>query len=297
MQTQFKGFNLMGITIKRWTRLGLGTVMAVGVIGACGRAEGPATPHQGDLPQSSPEMTTADLPPLEEGSAAFAGGGEGGEGEGGVSVTAAATDAVVYNSALAIAEAHVIAARDAYIAGEHEAAGEMFAHPVSEVLFDLQPVLAAQGVDDFSDLLLDASLAALSGESGEEIAARTDKIVAALREASTKAPDDQSSSAFVAAGVCADQIERAADMYRIAATSDRYEPYLDGYGFYKAATAAFERSEAAIRSENPDAAAAIDAALHLLGTAYPSALRPATLDSDQSALTVAASNVVLATGQ
>ncbi|KCZ93437.1 putative lipoprotein [Hyphomonas johnsonii MHS-2] len=241
-------------------------------------------------------MPAEAMPSREAGNVAVAFSGEGGEGEGGVSVTAAATDAVVYNSALAIAEAHVVAARDAYIAGEHEAAGEMFAHPVSEVLFDLQPVLTAQGVDDFSDLLLDASAAALSGASVEEIAAHTDRIIAALRDASTKAPDDESSSAFVAAGVCADQIERAADMYRIAATSDHYEPYLDGYGFYKAARAAFERSEAAIRSENPDAGVSIEAALHLLAGAYPSALRPSALDADQSALTVAASNVVLSTG-
>jgi len=49
--------------------------------------------------------------------------------------------------------------------------------------------------------------------------------------------------------------------------------------------------------QNPDAATAIRGALTLLGQAYPSAKRPDTLDADVSALTVAASEVFLATGQ
>ena len=287
----------MDIKSKRWTRLGLGTAIAIGAISACSRADVPAPAREGALPKASPVMTNAVAPSIDEADLQMASSGEGGEGEGGVSVSAAATDAIVYNSALAIAEAHVIAARDAYIAGEQEAAAEMFAHPVSEVLFDLQPVLAAQGVDDFSDLLLEASTAALSDENVKDIVDRTDKIVAALIDASTKAPDDKLSRASVASGVCADQIERAADMYRIAADSNRYEPYLDGYGFYQAAKAAFERDEGAIRSENPDAAVAIETALRSLSSAYSSALQPATLDADQSALTVAASNAALAAGQ
>ncbi|WP_283616522.1 VCBS domain-containing protein, partial [Mycolicibacterium poriferae] len=35
---------------------------------------------------------------------------------------------------------------DALDAGERRAAGEMFAHPVSEILIDLEPVLVQQGV-------------------------------------------------------------------------------------------------------------------------------------------------------
>ena len=69
--------------------------------------------------------------------------GAGGEGEGGVAVADAFTSPVIYNSALAIAAAHVYAARDAHAAGQHEAAAEMFAHPVSEVLLDMEPVFEA----------------------------------------------------------------------------------------------------------------------------------------------------------
>ena len=55
--------------------------------------------------------------------------------------------------------------------------------------------------------------------------------------------------AMVAAGVAADQIERAAGMYGEAVEGKIYGPYLDGYGFYKSAKAAFDGSAAAITTE------------------------------------------------
>ena len=97
-------------------------------------------------------------------------------------------------------------------------------------------------------------------------------------------------------GVVADMIDRATKMYRLAMESEFYEPYLDGYGFYTAAKHQFEEAEVAIEAENPDAAEAIRGALTLLGEAYPTAARPDPLDADVSALTVAASEVFLATG-
>jgi hypothetical protein len=220
-----------------------------------------------------------------------------GEGEGGVAIEAALTDPVVYNIALAVAEAHVLAARDAYRDGETQAAGEMFAHPVSEVLFDMEPVFEARGVTDFTDQFLEASAAVFAGESVEDINARTASIVATLRAVSGKAPDDGSTPAAITTGVVADMIDRATKMYRLATESEYYEPYLDGYGFYTAAKNQFEATEAAIRAENPDAAEAIRGALSLLGEAYPAAARPDPLDADVSALTVAASEVFLTTGE
>ena len=211
-------------------------------------------------------------------------------------IEAALTDPVVYNIALTVAEAHVLAARDAYRDGETQAAGEMFAHPVSEVLFDMEPVFEARGVADFTDQFLDASAAVFAGESVEEINARTAKIVATLRKASEKAPDDGSSPAAITTGVVADMIDRSTKMYRLSTESDFYEPYLDGYGFYTAAKDQFDSEEEAIAVENPDAAEAIRGALSLLGEAYPTAARPDTLDADVSALTVAASEVFLTVG-
>ncbi len=284
---------------RQWTSLGLGTLASAAVLGACGAPSGEAdnastaetAPVIAETPvaaQNSPAIGG-------EGEAGGEGEGEGGEGEGGVSISAANADPVVYNSALAITEAHIIAARDAYALGQTDAAGEMFAHPVSEVLFDMQPIFEARGVEDFSDLLTDASAAVFAGVSEEEINTRADEIVAVLRAAAMKAPNDGSTPAQIAAGVAADQIERAADMYRVAAESDAYEPYLDGYGFYKAAVAAFEGSASEIDTDNEPAAIAIRAALSELQAAYPTATRPETLDADQSALTAAASEVVLAT--
>jgi hypothetical protein len=219
-----------------------------------------------------------------------------GEGEGGVAIEAALTDPVVYNIALTVAEAHVLAARDAYRDGEAQAAGEMFAHPVSEVLFDMEPVFEARGVSDFTDQFLEASAAVFAGASVEDINARTATIIATLRTVAGNAPDDGSSPASITTGVVADMIDRATKMYRLAMESEFYEPYLDGYGFYTAAKDQFEEAEVAIEAENPDAAEAIRGALTLLGKAYPTAARPDTLDADVSALTVAASEVFLATG-
>ncbi len=284
----------MDIKIKRWTHLGLGAaLMTTTALAGCGE------PAAKDLPTAS-EQPAADTPTeadveakLEEVNAAASSG----EGEGGVAIEAALTDPVVYNIALAVAEAHVLAARDAYRDGEKQAAGEMFAHPVSEVLFDMEPVFEARGVSDFTDQFLEASAAVFAGESVEEINARTATIIATLRTVAGNAPDNGASPASVTTGVVADMIDRATKMYRLAMESDFYEPYLDGYGFYTAAKDQFEASADAITAENPDAAEAIRGALTLLGEAYPTAARPDSLDADVSALTVAASEVFLTVGE
>ncbi|MEM6651595.1 MAG: hypothetical protein AAF582_03280 [Pseudomonadota bacterium] len=277
----------MTTSFKRWTQLGLGAALASGTLVACGSPEAPAGDTETEV--------TAETPPAPAAVAGEGEGeGEGGEGEGGVAIARAATDPVVFLSALAITEAHIIAARDAHALGENDAAAEMFAHPVSEVLFDIQPVFEQLGVTDFSDLLTETSAAIFAGETTEEIGVRADAIIAALRTAAEKAPATDMSDASVAAGVAVDQIERAADMYRIALDSDAYEPYLDGYGFYKAGEAVFLESADAIAAEDTTAAAAITEAIATLAEAYPSAVRPDSLDADLATITVAASNAVLA---
>lgn len=282
----------MTIIFKHWTRLGLGAALSGVALSACTPDE-PAPAAETTAPAESPMIE-----PLQDEidtESRMGGFGEGGEGEGGVAISEAATNPVIFRSALAIAGAHVIAARDAFAEGQPEAAAEMFAHPVSEVLLDMEPVLRAQGVESFDQLLLDASGAVFEGESEAEIAARTDEILAALSAAASKAPQDGSSAAEIAMGVIADQVERASDMYRVALETAEYEPYLDGYGFYRAGEAIFAREDAAIEATSPTAAAAIRSALAALAEAYPSAAPQDELGADPAALAVAASNVVLET--
>lgn len=273
----------MATILKRWSQLGLGVALAGGTLAACGNPE-VAT----EAPESEVVIPTA---PIEAGESAAT---EAGEGEGGVVITDALTDPVVFLSILAITEAHIIAARDAHALGEHEAAAEMFAHPVSEVLFDSQSVFEQLGVEDFSDLLTGTSAAIFAGETPDQINARAEDIIAALRAAAEQAPMTDASDARVAAGVAVDQIERAADMYRIALESDAYEPYLDGYGFFKAGEAVFLESADAIAAEDQAAATALLNAIAKLEEAYPSAVRPDLLDADLATLTVAASTAVIA---
>lgn len=297
----------MSMKHKRWTHIGLSAAM-VGTAFLAGCGEGGESGEAGEggehaVTESAElggegEGTSTALggegEGEGEGSSSPAGLSEGGEGEGGVAIDAAASDPVVFVSALAITEAHIVAARDAAAEGETDAAAEMFAHPVSEVLFDMEDILVAQGVTLFDDKLIAASQAVLAGESNDEIAARTDEIIAALRAAATHAPDNGTSAAMVNAGVAADQIKRAAHMYTVAGESDEYEPYLDGYGFVKAAEAHFALSKSDIEAANADAASAIQSALVELSAAYPTATRPAELPGDASKLTAASSNIALA---
>lgn len=273
----------MSSALKRWTGLGLSAALVSGTLAACGNAAPVADETETAL--------SAPVPPIETPEPAAA---EAGEGEGGVIFAQATTDPVIFLSILAITEAHIIAARDAHALGETDAAAEMFAHPVSEVLFESQSVFEQLGVRDFSDLLTETSAAILAGETPQQINVRADAIIRELRAAAEKAPSSDASTARIAAGVAVDQIERAADMYRIALEVDAYEPYLDGYGFFKAGEAVFLESAEAIAEEDQDAAAAIKDAIAKLEDAYPSAIRPDGLDADLATVTVAASNAVLA---
>ena len=164
---------------------------------------------------------------------------------------------------------------------------------VSEVLFDMEPVLEARGVTLFDGLLTDASMAASAGETPSQISARTDAIIAALRAAALKAPDNGTAPAEVKMHVIADMIERAVAMYRSAAASGVYEPYLDGYGFHKVAETQFAAAKDEIAASNPEAAASIGNAIAALAEAYPSAGPQDALMADISQLTVLASDVTL----
>jgi hypothetical protein len=288
---------MMKSKMKRVTSLGLGLVMTGGLLAACDAPESDAPESDGESSEIFAEAPAAPAPAAASGEAGEGGegeGGEGGEGEGGVATADASTDPVVFNAALAITAAHVFAARDAHAAGETDAAAEMFAHPVSEVLLDMGSVFAERGVEPFSQLLMDASDAVFAGESAEQITARSDAILAAIAEAADKAPDDGSTQAEIAAGVAVDQIDRASDMYRIAQDTGQYGPYLDGYGFMKAGELAFAHQAEAIEAAHPEVAARIRVALEVLNRAYPSAQMPETLEVDRAELAAASTQAALA---
>lgn len=292
----------MATVYKSWAALGLSTTM-LGSLGlaACGNeAAAPAS----ETAAPAPAETEAESQTAEQASPAPSNvissdgesGGEGGEGEGGeggVNIAAAAEDPAVYLSALALVEAHIRAGIDALDAGEREAAGEMFAHPVSEILFDLQPVLEQQGVEPFEQKLIEASHAAFGDETSEELRARADDIIATIRAAGEAAPDSEESMTIVKVRVVADEIDRAISQYSSAHGNDAYEPYLDGYGFYKTAEAMLNDNADAIETEAPALAAQMGSIIEALGEAYPTATRPETLDADASALAIMNSGLQL----
>lgn len=287
----------MNSTLKLWTQLGLGTALAGGLLAACGGEAG----GEGASGEAGAATSAATAGEGEGGSGEGEGGGAaaapaGGEGEGGVATADAAKDPVAYGIALAVAEAHVVAARDAYAAGKKEAAGEMFAHPVSEVLLDMDPAFTALGVKDMKPLFTAASDAALAGKPAAEVNKAYDAIIAALRAAASKAPKSDAGAAKVSALVIADMIERAATMYRQLPKNAEYEPYLDGYGFSRVAMSAFAASGAGIKADNPALYASITEALALLKQAYPGAARPAKLPAEPGALSGASAKVMLAAG-
>ena len=287
----------MRSTLKVWTGLGVATALVgAGLAGCAGEngegGEGGEAGAEASLAGEAGEGEAGETG-AGEGGEGEGGEGEGGEGEGGVTAAEAASDPVVYGAALAIVEAHAIAARDAYLAGKTDAAAEMFGHPVSEVLADMGPAFDQLGVEDFTSTLNDASSAALKPDNAEAVEAAYQAILTELQGASAKAPAGDASAGAVAAGIISDQIDRATTMYGEAAGTDLYEPYLDGYGFYKAAASAFARSGAAIETYNSGLHGDIKAALALLETAYPGAERPAALEAEQGPLLGAASKVKL----
>ena len=96
----------MTIRLKLWTGLGLGVALASGGLAACA----PSGPSDPSPSRSQPVAETDSSPELADLAEVVMGEGEGGEGEGGVNFAAAASDPVVYGSALAIAGAHALAA-------------------------------------------------------------------------------------------------------------------------------------------------------------------------------------------
>jgi len=272
----------MKTTIKRWSSLGLGLAITSGTLAAC---------EPNSVEETQPTVQPETIKPIAQDDLSQL--SQGGEGEGGVDISAALTDPIVFNTSLAITEAHIIAARDAYKLGKNDAAAEMFAHPVSEVLADMADVFASRKVDDFSELLIEASTSVLNDEGEDAVNAKADAIIERLRNAATKAPKNGTSPIDITIGVIIDQLERAADMYKVAKEFGEYGPYLDGYGFYKTGANAYQSTAEQLATQNTAVAISIEETLHLLRDAYPDAAMPETLDVEPAILISSVSNIQL----
>ena len=276
----------MATSYKSWAVLGLSTTLLGGIgLAACGNDQGSVSPErEASQPAEATPSSAGLADEIDVTSTPVR--AEGGEGEGGVNIAQAGEDPAVYLSALAVVEAHIRAGIDALDAGERKAAAEMFAHPVSEILFDLEPVLRQQGVAPFEQKLIDASHGVFGGESDDALRARASDIIATIRQAGEFAPKGQADDVTIKARVIADEIDRAIAQYMSARNSDAYEPYLDGYGFYKTAESLMIDNAEAIAADAPAFHQQAETVLSALSEAYPSARRPAALGADASHLAV-----------
>lgn len=206
-----------------------------------------------------------------EGEGEGAGGDSGGEF--GIDPEAAASDPVIYLSALEVMRAHYLAGMAAIEAGERAAGAEMFAHPISEIYIDLEPVLAERGVEPFMATLNEAAAAPYQGASTEEIQARIDDVLAAIDRAEAAAPAAED-EARVNALVLADLIERSALQYEFAVRDGSPEAYLDGFGFTATAQSWADEHMGEIEGEYGEFAETARTALSRLGEAFPAPTRP-----------------------
>ncbi len=202
-------------------------------------------------------------------------GGEGGEGgEGGVSAERAATDPVAFLLALDVVAAHYLAGRRAYEAGRTTAAAELFAHPISEIYVELEPVFDTLGVPPFREAMERASALALDRAPQPRVAAAVDRVLTALRAAEARAPAG-GPTLPVRARVVGEMVDRAALQHATALQSRELEPYLDGLGLYLAAQARANAVAPALEAAGRRAEAeAMRTAVRALAPAYPGVTRP-----------------------
>ena len=289
---------------KLWTSLS-----AIALTAATGvAASSLATPHHATASQAMPNQAKRGAVQLQapwlqfaDSGVASGEGGEGGQGgeggEGGFDPTAAASDPTVFLSALDVIRAHYLAGL-AVVGENREAAGELFAHPISEVYVNLEPVFLTLGVAPFEDKMAATVDLAYSDADGDTVAAAARQVLTALDAAETKAPASVRSRLGVEADVLAEMIDRAALQYRYATESaEPGEAWLDGYGFYKTAQNRGAALLPQIENASAEAGEKVRAALDLLAEAYPSATPPADRPVTSGQLLAASSNVKLQIGQ
>lgn len=196
--------------------------------------------------------------------------GEGGEegGEFGIDTEAAATDPVVYLSAIEVMRAHYLAGLAALQAGERAAASEMFSHPVSEIYIDFEPVIEARGGTVMLEEMNQAAVLHFQGASREEIEAAVAVVLDLLDANEAVAPMSDESQARIDAAVIVDLGERAALQYGfVQSDAAAGEAWLDAYGFNAAAQSYAEGRLAAIAREDAELGAALQSVLSALEAA------------------------------
>lgn len=165
----------------------------------------------------------------------FAAAGEAGEagegGEAGINFETIATDPVEYSIALNVVAAHFHAGLLAYEGKETEAGAQMFAHGLSEVYVEMEPVLQKNGVKDLGKKLQEAVDAATEKKSPREIRRKAKEVLAALAAAEKTAPRSDASALAIRSQVTVEMIERAAAQYAVMQKDGGLESYLDGLGF------------------------------------------------------------------
>ncbi|PKQ02486.1 MAG: hypothetical protein CVT73_18230 [Alphaproteobacteria bacterium HGW-Alphaproteobacteria-12] len=221
-------------------------------------------------------------------------GGDGGEGgEGGVDPATAAKDPAVYLSALDIIRAHYLAGEAMLdVEGGRQAGGEMFAHPISEVYIDLEPVFEARGAALFMDEMTEAVDLALGDAPEDEVKAAAGKVYAALDAAAEKAPASEKSAAAIEAALMAQMLDRAAKQYDTAiGPNGSEEAWIDGYGFWKVAEKRAKELKPALGEEHESLAGEIARAEELFAKAYASVEKPEAAPVEPGTLLAASSRI------
>jgi hypothetical protein len=204
----------------------------------------------------------------------------------GVSADEADRDPAAYLTALDMIAAYYHAGRDVYLAGEPESAAAIFAHPIDAIYTELEPIFAKRGIAPFDSQMELASELAATQAPREKVTDAANAVLASLAEAALKAPVPGEKPLSVQARVLGAMIDRAAREYRAtAATAPEEEtPYLDGYGFYRAAKARADAVLERIAAKDRAAASAAREALDLLARAYAEVQRPDRLPVEPGAV-------------
>lgn len=201
--------------------------------------------------------------PLREAHADAAEGGELGEGgETGIDPALARHDARAFLTALAVIEAHYAAGLAAYEKGLQEAAAQLFAHPIAEILVDLEPVLAERGAPDLGPAMERAATLVAEGAPVDAVRTAAREVQSALEQAARSTPQTTLSPAALQARLVADLLQRTArQYYRFDRVHPDLEGWLDTLGFFLVARARAEQAEPTIAAHDPEVGAAIRRAI------------------------------------
>lgn len=244
-----------------WLGIGVSLTVPLGIAASAGTAE----PTVADAATLRPPTE-----PLREARADAAEGGELGEGgETGIDPERARHDALAFLSALAVIEAHYAAGLAAYEAGLQGAAAQLFAHPIAEILVDLEPVLAERGVPDLGPAMERAATLAGRGAAIDAVRAAAEEVRSTLEEAARRAPETSLSATALQARLVAELLQRTArQYYRFDRVQPDLEGWLDALGFFRVAKARAERAAAAIAAGDPELDAAIRRAIARIEPAF-----------------------------